>query len=148
MIGQKPENKNTENQEDIVAETLNNANNTENACENGKQLSQEQQAVAQKKKILNICTLIFTIIAVVFATVMYFISAFTVDFVSAYYIAATFILAMLLAAPTLKVFLDKCTCKNLRKFNIVTLVIVFAAILVHMCMVSLSFAFPTIFAQP
>jgi len=146
MVGQKPENPNTDNQEDVVSEALNNANNTENACEQNKPLTQEQHAVAQKKRILNICTLVFTIVAVVLATVMYFISLFTVEHISAYYIAGTFILAMLLAAPTLKVFLDKCTCKNLRKLNIVTLVIVFVAILVHMSMVSISFAFPNLFS--
>jgi len=97
-----------------------------------------------KHRILNISVLLFTLALTVVSLITFFI-AFArgldiPDYMeAAYAIASTYILCMLLAAPTLKVFLDKCTSAGLKKFNIITLVAIFVAIFVLAAAISIGF---------
>ena len=133
-----------DNRLDTVSEALYTA---EKACEENAAMTPEQLSSVKKHRILNVCVLLFTAVLVLVATITFFIALFSVNTGNAYSIASMFVLCMLLAAPTLKVFLDKCTCKNLRVFNIITLVAIFVAILLLVVMFSLSYAFPYWFAS-
>ena len=100
------------------------------------------KATAKKQKMLHVCALVFSFILTAVAVVTFFVAFFNVSTDGAYAIASTYVLCMLLAAPTLKVFLDKCTYPKLKKANIAALIATFAAILVLVVFVCLSFAFP------
>jgi len=114
------------------------------ACE--KETTVDKQKNLKKHRILNVCTLIFTAILTIVALATFFIALFNNDYAyPAYYIASTYVLCMLLAAPTLKVFLDKCTCRVLKKLTIIGLVAIFATIAILVVVVSLTFALPCIF---
>ena len=133
-----------DNRLDTVAEALDNA---ETACEKNKPMTHDELMAVKKHRILNVSVLLFTAALVIVAMLTFFVALFNVSAGNAYYIASMFVLCMLLAAPTLKVFLDKCTCKNLRIFNIITLVGIFVAILALVVVISLSYAFPCWFAE-
>ena len=106
-----------------------------------------------KHRILNVSVLLFTLALTAISVATFFIALIagfappvcingecvypTLD--AAYAIASTYILCMLLAAPTLKVFLDKCTSSALKKFNIITLVAIFVSILVLAAAISIAF---------
>jgi len=116
-------------------------------CEENASESDKQKGL-KKHRMLNVCVLVFTLVLTVIALLTYFLAIFYTNSVDAgYSIASTYILCMLLAAPTLKVFLDKCTCRLLKKFTIIALIGVFVAIGVLVVMVSLSFALPCLFGQ-
>jgi len=84
---------------------------------------------AAKQRLLNWCTLVFTAVLTVVSIVVFFILLARGDGTSAG-VVASYVLSMLLAAPTLKVFLDKVKCPVLRKANVIGLVTVFSTILV------------------
>jgi len=58
-------------------------------------------------------------------------------------ITGTYVLCMLLAIPSLKVFLDKVSCPTFKKLNMVFIIAGFAAILIHAVMAVLATGFPT-----
>jgi len=77
------------------------------------------------------------------STIAFFVSAFgNSDGGGAYGIAATYVLCMLLVAPTLKVFLDKVTCPVFKKLNLIGIIIIFAAILTQVTLYFLITAWP------
>jgi len=57
-------------------------------------------------------------------------------------IVGTYVLCMLLVAPSLKVFLDKVSCPVFKKLNLIGLVIIFLAILVQVTLSFLTVAWP------
>jgi len=57
-------------------------------------------------------------------------------------IVGTYVLCMLLVAPSLKVFLDKVSCHVFKKLNLIGLVIIFLAILVQVTLSFLTIAWP------
>ena len=81
--------------------------------------------------ILNWAMLTLVAALTVVSTIMFFIATFQDGNNNNYSIASMYVLVMLLGAPTLKVFLDKVACPVLKKLNLITLAIVFAAILVQ-----------------
>ena len=93
----------------------------------------ENQVVAtspSKHRLLNICVLGFVVVLTAVTLVTFFVATFG-DYVSnGYSIASIYILCMLLAAPTLKVFLDKISCLTMKRLNIVGIVLIFMTILV------------------
>jgi len=120
-------------------------------CKPDSALSPEQLRVIKKHRLLNVCVLVFTFILTAIAMLTFFVAVSgvftgTYSVTNAYYIASTYVLCMLLAAPTLKVFLDKCTCIRIKRLNIAALIAVFAAILILVVVISLTFAFPQMFA--
>ncbi|MCL2591753.1 MAG: hypothetical protein FWD82_00165 [Defluviitaleaceae bacterium] len=133
-----------DNRLDTMAEALDNA---ETACEKNKPMTLDELMAVKKHRTLNVCVLLFTAVLVIVSILTFFVALFNVNLGNAYYIASMFVLCMLLAAPTLKVFLDKCTCRNLRMFNIIALVGIFVSILVLVVVISLSYAFPCWFTE-
>ena len=103
---------------------------------NNKNMTETEKFVATKQKLFNIAVLVFTFVMTIAGVVTFFVSLTNgaISIYTSYYIASTYVLVMLLAAPTLKVFLDKCTSKTIRRLNVFTLVAVFIA-----------FAFPQLF---
>jgi len=127
------------------------AANNKPACKPDSKLTPEQLKKVKVSRLFNVCTLVFTLVLTAVALVTFFVALggrFSGDYAigNAYAIASTYILVMLLAVPTLKVFLDKCTCRNLKIFNITTIILSFVAILVLAVVISLTFAFPQMFA--
>ena len=96
-----------------------------------------------KHKILNLCVLGFVAVLTVAVLVTFFAATFDEVNQSAYSIASIYILCMLLAAPTLKVFLDKVACPVMKKLNIVGIISIFATILVITVVVCITLAFPS-----
>ena len=80
--------------------------------------------------VFNACLLIFTAVLTVVSLITFFMATNTNNLDSAYIIAATYVLCMLLAIPSLKVFLDKVSRPLFNKLNLVFIVLGFAAILV------------------
>jgi len=119
----------------VKEETLSTADTADKACK------PVDAATAKKQTILHICALVFSYVITIVALLTFFVAFFSVSVEGAYLIVSTYVLAMLLAAPTLKVFLDKCTCPNLKKANIIALLATFATILILVVMVFLNFAF-------
>jgi len=78
---------------------------------------------------LNICVLIFVGVLTFVALLTFLIALFSRSNQNAYGIASIYILCMLLAAPTLKVFLDKVESKAMKGLNIYGIISIFAAIL-------------------
>jgi len=83
-----------------------------------------------KHKILNLCVLGFVVVLTAVALATFFIAIFTDGNTNAYSIASVYVLCMLLAAPTLKVFLDKVTSPTMKRLNLVGIISIFFAILV------------------
>ncbi|MCL2755778.1 MAG: hypothetical protein FWE45_01870 [Firmicutes bacterium] len=100
---------------------------------------------AFKHMLLNICVVGFAVVLTLAALVTFFVAIFREGTSSAYYIASIYILCMLLAAPTLKVFLDKVNCVVMRRLNIIGIISIFATILVITVTICISFAFPNLF---
>jgi len=94
-----------------------------------------------KHKILNICVLAFSFILTGVALTAFLVASFTAGNESAYSIASIYILCMLLAAPTLKVFLDKVNCPMMKKLNIAGIISIFAAILISAVVVCIQMGF-------
>ena len=95
-----------------------------------------------KHKLLNMCVLGFVAVVTLVTLITFFAATFSDGNESAYAIASIYILCMLLAAPTLKVFLDKIDCPVMKRFNIVGIISIFATILIVTVMVCLTMAFP------
>ena len=115
-------------------------------CTPDKELTPEQKSARNKHRVINICAIAFGLGLTFFAVLAFFIS-FIVDAVNGgsfgglHAIVGSYVLAMLLAAPTIKVFLDKCTCKIIKKLNIASLIAIFVAIFI-MLTVSLLLLIP------
>ena len=91
--------------------------------------ARNQEALTlQKHKLLNMCVLGFVAV-ITFVTFITFFVAVGRGNGFEYYIASIYVLCMLLAAPTLKVFLDKVTCPLMRKLNIIGIIVIFSVIL-------------------
>ena len=91
---------------------------------------EEVKTAAWKHRLLNSCVLAFTFILTGVALATFFIARFTEGNNNAYSIASIYVLCMLLAAPTLKVFLDKVTCPCMKRWNIAGIILIFTAIMV------------------
>jgi len=83
-----------------------------------------------KQRIFNWFVVAFSLIMTIVALITFFVAFSNEYFGAAAGILGSYVLSMLLAAPTIKVFLDKCTCPLLKWFNIVTIILIFVAILV------------------
>ncbi|MCL2556099.1 MAG: hypothetical protein FWE03_03645 [Firmicutes bacterium] len=85
---------------------------------------------ALKQRVFNWFVVAFSLILTIVALITFFV-AFTDGYTgNAAAILGSYVLSMLLAAPTIKVFLDKCTCPLLKWFNIITIILIFVAILI------------------
>lgn len=87
-----------------------------------------QTPISPKKHILNIFVIIFVVglsIASMVTFLIAFINGATGD---AYSIASIYILAMLLGAPTLKVFLDNAKNMVMKKLNVAAIIFAFVII--------------------
>ena len=100
---------------------------------------------AFKHRLLNVCVIAFAGVLSITALVTFFVATFETGNDSNYAIASIYILCMLLAAPTLKVFLDKVTCPVIRRFNIIGIITIFSTILILTVMVCINLAFPNCF---
>jgi len=82
-----------------------------------------------KHKLLNICVLVFVAVMTFIMLIAFFVLIARDRIGVAHGIVGTYVLCMLLAAPTLKVFLDKIEDRVMKRLNIVALVSIFAVIL-------------------
>jgi len=98
-----------------------------------------------KHMLLNICVFAFVVVLNLVALFTFIVATFDEGNESAYSIASIYILCMLLAAPTLKVFLDKVTCPIMKRLNIIGIIAIFATILIVTVIVCLTLAFPNLF---
>ena len=73
--------------------------------------------------------LAFVGILTVVSAAMFFIAIVNENYGGGYSIASIYVLCMLLAAPSLKVFLDKICCTRLKKCNVIGLVVIFLTII-------------------
>jgi len=103
---------------------------------------ENKESTQNKHWLLNLCVLGFVVVLTIIALISYFVATFCVDTITAYYIASIYILCMLLAAPTLKVFIDKINGPMMKKLNVIGVIFIFSAILVLAVMVCLTLAFP------
>jgi len=83
-----------------------------------------------KTQSLTICLLVFSVIVTVVTLVGFFAATFNRDNISAFNIANIYILFMILAVPTLTLFLDKPDCRLCKTLNKIGIALVFTAILV------------------
>ena len=81
-----------------------------------------------KNNLLNFCVLAFAAIMTFFTLLSFVILWVRGGFAPAY-VLSFYVLPMLLAAPTLKVFMDKSTCPVMRKLNVGAVITIFASIL-------------------
>ena len=100
-----------------------------------------QDAIKSKSNLLNICVLGFSVILTAVALLAFFITLFRDDVGIASAITSLYVLCMLLAAPTLKVFMDKATCPNVMMLNKIGVIMIFGAILIQVVLICLAFAF-------
>jgi len=98
------------------------------------------RGAALKQQVFNWFVIIFSVIMTAVAIITFFITLSNGYTDTAAGIVSTYVLCMLLAAPTIKVFLDKCTGVLLIWFNIVTIILIFAAILVTVIVIFFNFA--------
>ncbi|MCL2586649.1 MAG: hypothetical protein FWE31_00230 [Firmicutes bacterium] len=90
----------------------------------------EKNKVNFKQSIVNILVLIFVAVISAVAFFAFFVAVFTTANPFAYYIASLYVLCMLLAAPTLKVFMDKKeTPPVVQKLNLAGIITIFSMIL-------------------
>ena len=97
---------------------------------------QSKMAVAKvivKNNLLNICVLVFTGVMTFFTLLAFFVGwarveNFAITSVLGFPLGL-YTLPMLLAAPTLKVFMDKSTCPVMKKLNVGAVITIFASIL-------------------
>ena len=85
--------------------------------------------MAKKQNFLNMLVIAFAGITTVVFLVTFFIAVCDRNTAS-YSIVSLYVLCMLLACPTLKVFLDKVTCPRMRLINWIAISVIFLAILV------------------
>jgi len=104
----------------------------------------QEKSTAFKHKLLNICVFAFVVVLTLSTLITFFTATFTEGNGNAYYIASIYILCMLLAAPTLKVFLDKVHCTCMKRLNIFGIISIFATILIITVTVSVIMAFPNL----
>ena len=95
-----------------------------------------------KHRLLNVCVLLFVAVVTVVTLVTFFVAVIRRGNVNGYSIASIYILCMLLAAPTLKVFLDKVKCSKMKRLNIIGIIAIFMTILIITVTVCLALAFP------
>ena len=82
-------------------------------------------------KLLNFGLLALAFVLTATALVSFFIATFTPSLGAANYsVASLYILVMLLVAPTLKIYLDKVSCKVFKRLNLIAILSIFTAILV------------------
>lgn len=93
-----------------------------------------------KQQIFNWFVIVFSIVMTIVAIVTFFVSLSNGNSEAAAGIVSTYVLCMLLAAPTIKVFLDKCTTPLLKWLNIITIILIFAAILLTVVIIFFSYA--------
>ena len=79
---------------------------------------------------VTIALLIFSLIVTVVTLAAFFAATFTPGNTSAYDIASIYILFMILAVPTLTLFLDKPDCILCKRLNKIAIILIFATILV------------------
>jgi len=90
-----------------------------------------EKELQAKHNILNWCVLFFVAVMTSDMLVTFFILVGRDGYsTAASGIASTYVLCMLLAAPTLKVFLDKVESRMMKRVNVVGIVSIFVAILV------------------
>jgi len=94
--------------------------------------------------VLNVCLLAFVAIMMVVALIAFFVATFDGS-VNNYSIVSLYVLCMLLACPTLKVFLDKVDCSVLKKLNFAWIIAIFVSILVMVVFSLLTLGWPTMF---
>ena len=109
------------------------------------EIKETEKIDCPKHKVLNVCVFAFTIVLTLVAMISFFVALFTDGNYEASSIASMYILCMLLAAPTLKVFLDKVSCPVMRRLNIIGIIAIFIAILLSAAFSSLVLAFPSWF---
>ena len=101
------------------------------------QKAQTNDMTLQKKQnLLNLFVVAFVAIMTAVSLVTFFIAICDGNSAS-YSIVSLYVLCMLLAAPTLKVFLDKTVCPRMRLINWLFIIIIFAAILTMAVAVSI-----------
>jgi len=120
-----------EENKDIINQAISSLGG-ENECEN---------PATFKHKVLNVCVVAFSFVLTGVALIAFLVASFTYGNDNAYSIASIYILCMLLAAPTLKVFLDKVNCPVMKKLNIAGIISIFAAILIAAVLVCLQMGF-------
>jgi hypothetical protein len=86
-------------------------------------------AAAKKHHLLNIGLIGFVAVLTAVALTTFFMAVAANNTNGAYSIASIYILCMLLAAPTLKVFMDKTTCPIIKRAGVISEILIFAAIL-------------------
>jgi len=116
-------------------------NKKEDVSLKDKSVKEIKDVMSAKNNVLNSCVLGFAFIMTVVALLSFFIATFRVNGAFANGIASLYVLCMLLAAPTLKVFMDKNACPVMKKLNILMVIAIFATILIMAVIVFLSFAF-------
>jgi len=103
----------------------------ENKKEETENCKQESKLSAMfKSKVFNLAAIVFSVVLTAVAVTVYFICFAREIEGGAYTVVNLYVLCMLLAAPTVKVFLDKCTSPLVKALNITTLILIFLAILV------------------
>ena len=100
---------------------------------------------AQKHRILNICVLGFVAVLTVVGFITFYIAVGRGSSGAAYSIASIYVLCMLLAAPTLKVFLDKVECTLMKRLNIIGIIVIFFVILLIVVSICIMLAGPELF---
>ena len=123
----------------IIDEILNEEDQKKSGEKSDNCCAKDDTAV-MKQRIFNWFVIGFSIVMTIVALVTFFISLSNGSADAAAAIVSTYVLCMLLAAPTIKVFLDKCTCKLLRWLNIVTIILIFAVILLTVVITFFSYA--------
>jgi|GEM_PF-1021186 len=120
-------------------------------CKPDNELTLEQLKKVRTHRIINIGAVAFglalTAVALLtfFLTMLFDLIGGWLEFNVAYAIVSTYVLCMLLAAPTIKVFLDKCTCNTLKRLNVVSLIVIFAAIFVMVTAIMFAFVGYTLY---
>ncbi|MCL2370728.1 MAG: hypothetical protein FWC80_05835 [Firmicutes bacterium] len=119
------------------------------ACDCAVEVSETPKVVNETNyRIMNVGMLTLMAVLTLVSTITFFVSAFgNNDLGGVYGIAATYVLCMLLVAPTLKVFLDKVSCPVFKRLNLVGIIIIFAAILVQVTLYFLMTAWPAMIAN-
>ena len=83
-----------------------------------------------KNNLLNYCVLGFVALMTFIGLITFLVAVGKDENNNASLIINLYVLCMLLAAPTLKVFFDKAVCPLMKRLNVIGLVTIFAAILI------------------
>ena len=95
-----------------------------------------------KHKLMNICVLVFTLVLTAITLVAFFAAILSSGNDSGYAIATIYILCMLLAAPTLKGFLERIGNPFYKRLNTIAIIAVFTSILIVTLVSVMTLAFP------